>query len=1107
MTYDIGTARGVIEMVYNGRGVRTAVGDLTTLEGAGTRTAKVIGATGKAFLGFGFGVATTLAFALKRAADFEKQMSGIAAVSGANAEQLDALRGKALQLGADTAFTASEAAAAMEELVKAGLSVDDVLNGAADAAVALAAAGGISIPEAATIAANSMNQFNMTASEMGHAVDVIAGAANASAIDVGDLGMSLKQVGAVANLAGMSFEDTATAIALMGNAGIRGSDAGTSLKTMLQNLQPTTTKQIDLFTQLGLLTEDGANKFFDAEGNVKSFAQVSGVLAKALDGQTNQQKLLNLETLFGTDAIRAAAIAADAGAKGVNSLNKEMNKTTAAEVAAKRMDNFSGSLDQLGGSIETALILSLSGVLAVMRDVVDGMTSGINKSVELGGVLADKLGPGFEDIVAAIGNVLSAVGDAIDIFDGLALAIVGLGLEAVIFVFTVLAHIIKEVTDLIDGQGEVVAIVAGAWLLMANGGLAQVIARLGYLAAYAIVRVIDGLLGMQARVTAANFSLRSLAATARTAAASLAAVGAIVAAIVMWQDYKKAIDDTDEALKRAQEAKDTGDFSAMQEEVDTLRKMIKERQAAIDEFGQASSWNPADMLETLGQLGDPGNWEELLGVKEYKKSMGDIKDSSLDLEVTLDRMGNNVVDLAESFGLIEPEDAQKLMDAFSEGDPAALEKMDALIKDFGPLLDQAGISTSDFMAALKADGGAELLNIVNALRQVTDGADGAQSATQSLSDAAREFGNEAMTAADKADALKAALDNLIGVELSADEATIAWHEGLRDLTAGLDKTSGAIKGNSKEADANRTLIINSTKDILDRVHAEAKAGTSIGRITKMFRGSRKELIDTAVAAGVNRDEMIKLLETYNFTPEAVRTIVKAVGAEEAQKMVQDLVEAYNITPEEKKTIFEASGADTAREKVKALNDYITDLHGKDAKIDVPGADKSKDMIKELRDQIEALKGKDAPIGTPGAAESEARVKALKAAIDALRNKDVTITTFIRRVTTGGADPNPDVGLGGLMGGSNGRSSTGGGATPRSVVPDGMTSPAPRSPSGPLVGTMPRTPAKKRGGSKGRLRMLDGELRLDESGRAFISGVAVDADDDDDDFDDTLGRMN
>lgn len=379
----IGTIRGTIEIDYDGAGIIRAQKDVDGLHKTGISTQESLNRMATGLAAVGGVIAAGFAVATASAVNFEKQMSAVKAVSGASTEQMELLTKKALDLGAKTKFSASEAALALEELVKAGLSVEEVLNGAADATVALAAAGEIDLASAATIAANALNQFNLKAQDLTGVVDTIAGAANASAIDVHEFGLSLSQVGAVANLAGQTFDQTATAIALLGNAGIKGSDAGTSLKTMLSNLVPTTGPAIKAFKELGLNVGASGNAFIDAKGNYKSLAEIAGILNAATRGLSESQKQVALETIFGSDAIRAAAIIANTGAEGFAALNAEMHKTTAAEVAATRMDNAAGSIEQLKGSVETLGISIGSKFTPVLQEVVDKLTVWVNAFGEL----------------------------------------------------------------------------------------------------------------------------------------------------------------------------------------------------------------------------------------------------------------------------------------------------------------------------------------------------------------------------------------------------------------------------------------------------------------------------------------------------------------------------------------------------------------------------------------------------------------------------------------------------------------------------------------------------------------------------------------------------
>lgn len=324
------------------------------------------------------GVGVGLGASIASAANFEKTMSGVKAVSGASAGEMKQLSDLALQLGADTSFSASQAAQGLEELVKGGISIGDIMGGGAKAALDLAAAGGINLGSAAEIAADAMNSFNLKGGDLAHVADQIAGAANASSIDVMQFKLSLSQVGAVAKLAGQDFDSTATAIALMGAAGVKGQDAGTSLKTFLMNLQPTTKAAGMAMKELGIITADGANQFFDASGKAKGMREIAEVLNRSLKGLTQQQKLQKLETIFGSDAIRAASILADGGAAAYDKMADSMGKVTAASVGAERLNNLSGSIEQLKGSVETAAITFGMAFLPMLKQGADAATGFVN---------------------------------------------------------------------------------------------------------------------------------------------------------------------------------------------------------------------------------------------------------------------------------------------------------------------------------------------------------------------------------------------------------------------------------------------------------------------------------------------------------------------------------------------------------------------------------------------------------------------------------------------------------------------------------------------------------------------------------------------------------
>ncbi|HEY7061725.1 MAG TPA: phage tail tape measure protein [Chloroflexota bacterium] len=364
---------------------KSAQESLDDLERQTHKTNSTMGLLGPAMVGVAVGGLAALgagfAATVSTAADFEAQMSAVSAVSGATGEEMQQLSDLALQLGKDTSFSASEAAKGLGELVKGGVTIPEIMSGAAQATLDLAAAGGVDLASAATIAANAMSQFNLTGSDMGNVVNQIAGYANATTGDVHDFQMSLTAVGAVANLAGQSFNDTATAIALMADSGIKGSDAGTSLKTMLLNLVPNTNASKDAFKELGIIMADGTNRFIDAQGNYKSLADIAGILQEGISGMGQAQATMALQTAFGTDAVRAAAIMAKAGADGFAGMADAMSKVSAEAVAAERLNNLNGAMQALSGSVETAAITFGKAFLPAITDLVKGGTQLLNDFV------------------------------------------------------------------------------------------------------------------------------------------------------------------------------------------------------------------------------------------------------------------------------------------------------------------------------------------------------------------------------------------------------------------------------------------------------------------------------------------------------------------------------------------------------------------------------------------------------------------------------------------------------------------------------------------------------------------------------------------------------
>ena len=367
------------------------------------------------FAGLGYGAFD----AVKNYSDFTAQLSQIKAVTGLDAETMDAVKSKALELGAATQFSSTEAAQGMTELLKAGVNVKDVLGDASQAALDLAAAGELSLPEAAEIMSTAMNAFHMD--DATHAADVLVGAANASATGVAELKYSLSAVSSVAAGVGMSFDDTNTALAVFANNGLKGSDAGTSLKTMLMNLSPQTKQATVEMQKLGLLTEEGTSKFFDQEGHLRSLADIAGLLQNHLSGLTDEEKMNALTTMFGSDAIRGGMIMLREGAKGVKDMNAAMKDITAHEAAKVAMDNLRGSLLRLKSAWENLTINLLDHGVG---DGIMGFTDEVGKlTSHFSGLLDD--GMQVTDVIKVIGEAINDLKDKFLAFDGVGSVLAG----------------------------------------------------------------------------------------------------------------------------------------------------------------------------------------------------------------------------------------------------------------------------------------------------------------------------------------------------------------------------------------------------------------------------------------------------------------------------------------------------------------------------------------------------------------------------------------------------------------------------------------------------------------------------------------------------------
>lgn len=400
-----------------------------TLDGVGSK----IESAGNKLLPLTGGITALGAASVSTANEFESSMSQTAGALDIPVDQMENLRELALQMGQDTIFSAKEAGEAMTELAKGGLTEAQIEGGALASTMDLAASSGMELGNAANTVVQTMGAFQLGAEDSAVAVNALAGAAAASSTDVEPLTQALSQVAAQAYNAGWNVQDTTAVLAAFADAGINGSDAGTSLKTMLQRLAAPTDKAAALIEDLGINTRDSNGYMLSASDLAQELQDKLGTLEPATRDAA-------MQTIFGSDAMRAATVMMNGGSEAIEKYTAATyDMEAASRLANSQMGEGELAMEQLKGSIETALITIGTQLAPVVTDIVNGSTDLVNKFSELDEE-TQKTIITFAGIAAAAGPVLSVLGKltsalsllfAHPVIAGIAAVAAGIGVLAV----------------------------------------------------------------------------------------------------------------------------------------------------------------------------------------------------------------------------------------------------------------------------------------------------------------------------------------------------------------------------------------------------------------------------------------------------------------------------------------------------------------------------------------------------------------------------------------------------------------------------------------------------------------------------------------------------
>lgn len=346
-----------------------AVDGFKAVEGVGQKAGSAIkkGLTGFAAAATavgGFGTA-----AVKSGMQFDATMSEVSAISGATGQEFDALRDKALEMGAKTKFSASEAASAMTYMGMAGWKAGDMISGI-EGIMNLAAASGEDLATTSDIVTDALTAFGLSAGDSGHFANVMAVAASNANTNVGMMGETFKYVAPVAGALGYSVDDTALAIGLMANSGIKATQAGTALRSIFTRLSTDAGASSKNLGALGVLTEQLGVQFYNTDGSARELNDVLTDSRAVWAGLSEEQQITYAKTIAGQEAMSGWLALMNAAPADVEKLTAALENCNGAaeKMAATMVDNLQGDLTLLGSAFESLQIAISDSLTPTLRE-------------------------------------------------------------------------------------------------------------------------------------------------------------------------------------------------------------------------------------------------------------------------------------------------------------------------------------------------------------------------------------------------------------------------------------------------------------------------------------------------------------------------------------------------------------------------------------------------------------------------------------------------------------------------------------------------------------------------------------------------------------------
>lgn len=833
-----------------------------------------------------FGAAAGLAFgaAVKAAADFDQSMSEVKATGQDAAKNIGSLRDLAIQWGAKTQFSATQAADGITQLAKAGVQAKDILGGGLEGALNLAAAGQIDVGAAAEDAASAMTQFGLKGKDVPHIADLMAAAAGKAQGEVSDMGTALKYVGPVASQMGISIEQTSGAIAELASNGILADQAGTGLRGMLTALTSPSKKAAETMKAYGVEVYNARGQFVGFDGVAK---QLHDGLAHVSAATRDQA----LGQIFGNEQITAARILMQGSAKDIDRWTNAVNdQGFAARAASTKMDNLKGDLENLRGAWETALIGAGEGQTGGLRDATQMLTDIVNAWNHMP-----------DAVKSAVGRVLGS------------LSLLGLGGAAVIKVLQGIGKMRKAMVDMggasgpikafqelragIDGNGEALtklgrnARLAQVGIPLIGVALAAVSVAVGYFAdQQAKAKALSDTFGTALDTVTGKLTQQNIALNEnvqQNAITSLTQAGAYKAARTLGLTYndvtKAALGNTDAIAK----------VNAAISQADTAGRLGRQSMGGY-QVSQDAAANAARTLDSAVN-GTTKALQSQIGQKQEARKATDAYSTSTANAEARQKAFQQQVDAAK-----------QTLEGAGQATGGMSDRMiifKAKVQDARTALEDQGLSTKGLtdqqILLQQAEQGvvAETQKMIDKFTILRDGALSQERANE-------QWQTSLDNLAKSTETNRKSLISQAKAQGMGKEKAKAWAD--QQVAAAHSMDIGTEAGRK-----NRQSVIDAVSALNDRVTADFKAEAS----------SKKYKTQSDALRGATK------LATREMEAGRKKILASGDAAELSRGKVKGLTDRMLLTPAQIKTEVQTPGMQTALDNVNALNRQAGKLDG------------------------------------------------------------------------------------------------------------------------------------------------------------------------------------